>query len=74
MTRLSTLSHLFARAAVSAELLRGDESYKSQIVEILKNAEISADIENPRPTFVLSIITEKKDRYRDQYFCSVQST
>jgi|GEM_PF-2786398 len=60
MTRSSTLSHLFAQASVSAELLRGDESYKSQIIKILQNAGRSVDIENPKPTFVLSFITEKE--------------
>lgn len=59
MTRSSTLSHLFAQASVSADLLNGDESYRSQISEILGNAGKSVNLDNPKPTFILSFITEK---------------
>jgi len=60
MTRSSTLSHLFAQASVSADLLNGDESYKSQITEILANAGKSINLNNPKPTFILGFITDKE--------------
>ncbi len=60
MTRSSTLSHLFAQAAVSAELLRGDDYYKSQVrSQINERLGRSINIDDPTPTFVISFVTEK---------------
>lgn len=68
MTRSSTLSHLFAQASVSADLLGGDDSYKSQVNEVLQNAGKSVNLENPVPTFVITFITEKTEPLWESIF------
>lgn len=68
MTRSSTLSHLFAQGSVSADLLMGDDNYKSQIVKIASDKGMTINLSEPVPTIVYAIATKKQESLHKSIF------
>jgi uncharacterized protein (TIGR04141 family) len=62
------LSHLFAQGAVSADLLRHEPRYQERAAQLGGNLVADPAFNNPRPTFVFCIATERPGRLSENLF------
>lgn len=62
------LSHLFAQGAVSADLLRHEPRYRERAAQLGGNLVMDAIFNDPRPTFVFCIATERPGLVSESMF------
>ncbi len=68
-TKSATLSHLFSQGSVSADLYRGEDTYRDRVHTVVR-MELGADLDNiaTEPTIVYVIATDRPGSVIDSLF------